>query len=154
VSQQTATPSAAAMRAAERTIVTDPADYDGMQEFVDAIAAIIDAEIKPLVEQVSSLRKVCAEAYQLAGLFADRIDNAKEALDNLSAAANGEPIPHETFLPVSIIDAQIAPLVEAMRNIPCSCVYGVPNPHKIPAWNLLSECLRCAALRRAEGGGE
>lgn len=46
------------------------------------------------------LRAVCAEAYQLAGM----LDAPVEALDNLIAAANGEPLPHETFLPVAVPD--------------------------------------------------
>ena len=39
---------------------------------------------------------MCAEAYQVVGT----IDNITvEVLDNLSAAANGEKIPHKSFLP-------------------------------------------------------
>lgn len=45
---------------------------------------------------ISLLMCVCAEAYQMAGA----LDASVPALDNLSAAANGETVlPHETFLP-------------------------------------------------------
>lgn len=54
------------------------------------------SELEELKQTVLGLRAVCAEAYQLAGAFGAPV----EALDNLSAAANGDPIPHETFLPV------------------------------------------------------
>ena len=43
---------------------------------------------------------VCAAAYQLAGA----VGAPEKALDNLAAAANGKPIPHATFLPVSAAD--------------------------------------------------
>jgi hypothetical protein len=50
--------------------------------------------------EIVKLRSVCAEAYQLAGLLSDHFGNPVLALDNLSAAAQGEPLPHKTFLPV------------------------------------------------------
>lgn len=49
-----------------------------------------------LYEEIIRLRSVCAEAYQLAGFY----DADVKALDNLIAAANGEPLPHESFLPI------------------------------------------------------
>jgi hypothetical protein len=53
------------------------------------------AEIRRLREEVETLRGVCAEAYQMAGAVGASV----EALDNLSAASEGKPLPHETFLP-------------------------------------------------------
>lgn len=57
---------------------------------------VIDGEFYALKAERDALRQVCAEAYQMAGA----IDAPIEALDNLSAAANGCPIPHKTFLPI------------------------------------------------------
>lgn len=48
-----------------------------------------------LLKEIAALRYVCAEAYQMAGACGASV----EAMDNLSAAANGEPLPHATFLP-------------------------------------------------------
>lgn len=58
------------------------------------------AKIADLEKQRDQLRAVCAEAYQLAGA----LDAPVEAMDNLSAAANGDPLPHATFLPVAVPD--------------------------------------------------
>ena len=59
-----------------------------------------DIRIRDLEQRVSVLEQVCAEAYQLAGA----VGAPEKALDNLAAAAGGEPIPHATFLPVSASD--------------------------------------------------
>ena len=53
-----------------------------------------------LEQRIADLQHVCAEAYQLAGA----VGAPEKALDNLAAAANGDPIPHATFLPVSATD--------------------------------------------------
>ena len=53
-----------------------------------------------LEQRIAVLQQVCAEAYQLAGAVGAPV----KALDNLSAAASGRPIPHATFLPVSAAD--------------------------------------------------
>ena len=53
-----------------------------------------------LEQRIAVLQQVCAEAYQLAGA----VGAPEKALDNLAAAANGKPIPHATFLPVSAAD--------------------------------------------------
>ena len=66
---------------------TDPITKD-MQESVTAIEA--------LLAERDALRLVCAEAYQMAGA----LNAPTKALDNLSAASAGAPLPHETFLPV------------------------------------------------------
>lgn len=59
-----------------------------------------NTRIRDLEQRVSILEQVCAEAYQLAGA----VGAPEKALDNLAAAAEGQPIPHATFLPVSAAD--------------------------------------------------
>ena len=56
--------------------------------------------IKDLEQRISILEQVCAEAYQLDGA----VGAPEKVLDNLAAAAQGVPIPHATFLPVSAAD--------------------------------------------------
>ena len=53
-----------------------------------------------LEQRIAVLEGVCGEAYQLAGA----VGAPEKALDNLSAAASGRPIPHDSFLPVSAAD--------------------------------------------------
>ena len=53
-----------------------------------------------LEQRISIIEQVCAEAYQLAGA----VGAPEEALDNLAAAADGKPVPHANFLPVSAAD--------------------------------------------------
>ena len=53
-----------------------------------------------LEQRIAILEQVCAEAYQLAGA----VGAPEKALDNLAAAADGRPVPHATFLPVSAAD--------------------------------------------------
>ena len=60
------------------------------------------SKVQALDARVKVLQRVCSEAYQLAGTVGAPV----EALDNLSAAANGEPIPHETFLPIRLEDCE------------------------------------------------
>ena len=64
-----------------------------------------------LEQRVAVLQQVCAEAYQLAGA----VGAPEKALDNLAAAANGEPIPHATFLPVSAADCDELADAETVR---------------------------------------
>lgn len=52
--------------------------------------------MRDVEQRVDDLEQVCAEAYILAGA----VDAPERVLDNLWAAAAGEPIPHATFLPV------------------------------------------------------
>jgi hypothetical protein len=59
--------------------------------------------------QINRLRRDCAEVYQVMGAMiaaAGMADHpqAIKALDNLSAAANGQPRPHEDLLPFQIGD--------------------------------------------------
>ena len=59
-----------------------------------------DRRMQDLEQRIAVLEQVCAEAYQLAGA----VGAPEKALDNLAAAAEGKPIPHATFLPVSVAD--------------------------------------------------
>lgn len=58
--------------------------------------------LKDLEQRISILEQVCAEAYQLAGT----VGAPEKVLDNLAAAAQGTPVPHATFLPVSAADCE------------------------------------------------
>lgn len=53
-------------------------------------------QLAALQRRVDDLARVCAEAYQFAG----EVGAPERVLDNLSAAAEGQPIPHESMLPV------------------------------------------------------
>ncbi len=53
--------------------------------------------IAALQRRVNDLERVCAEAYQFAGT----VGAPERVLDNLSAGAEGQPIPHESILPVT-----------------------------------------------------
>lgn len=61
----------------------------------DDVARRVDECIALRTER-DSLRLACGEAYQMAGV----LGAPTNALDNLSAASTGAPLPHETFLPV------------------------------------------------------
>ena len=54
-------------------------------------------EVADLQLEIERLRRVCAEAYQLAGT----VGAPERVLDTLAAAAAGRPLPHESFLPVA-----------------------------------------------------
>ena len=63
--------------------------------------------------ELDRLREVCDEAYRMAG----QIGAAERILDNLSDAANGRPLRHETFLPVTDDDfSELATLKELLRK--------------------------------------
>lgn len=85
------------------------------------------AKIADLEKQRDQLRAVCAEAYQLAGALGAPV----EALDNLSAAANGDPLPHATFLPVAVPDvvAQRDQLLAALEKIKADLKIDDPLSH-------------------------
>jgi len=53
-----------------------------------------------LRRRVEALERVCAEAYQLAGVIGAPV----RVLDNLAAAADGLPLPHDSFLPIALED--------------------------------------------------
>jgi hypothetical protein len=72
--------------------------------------------------ELDQLRGVCAEAYQFAGAY----DAPIEVLDNLSAAANGLPLPHKSFLPVMDSEAvaqrdRLLAIVERFASIMDGC---------------------------------
>lgn len=75
--------------------------------------------VRPVVENLEAerdaLRNVCAEAYQLAGA----LDAPIEAPDNLSAASMGQPLPHESFLPV-VANDRIAQQQAGTHPAPCA----------------------------------
>ena len=73
-----------------------------------------DMRIRDLEERILVLERVCAEAYQLAGA----VGAPAKALDNLVAGAEGEPIPHATFLPVSAADCDELVRAEQVRAAP------------------------------------
>jgi hypothetical protein len=59
-----------------------------------------------LIREVEKLRCVCAEAYQVVGALSlyvpDDYAPIVAVLDNLSDAADGEPLRHPSFLPFSL----------------------------------------------------
>jgi hypothetical protein len=61
--------------------------------------------IKALTREVERLRRDCYEAYQIVGIaLMDPVtphtqDDVERVLDNLGAAANGDPRPHDDLLP-------------------------------------------------------
>ena len=75
---------------------------------IDAMADTGNRE--GLRAEVERLRRVCAEAYQFAG----EVGAPERVLDNLAAAAEGRPLPHESFLPVSADEC--APLPRRSRS--------------------------------------
>ena len=55
--------------------------------------------------EIDRLRRDCAEAYQVIGCLAGDFfndDAVIRAMDNLFAAANGDPRPHEDLLPFEL----------------------------------------------------
>lgn len=56
----------------------------------------LEKAVDALVSERDALREVCAEAYQFAGAY----DAPEAVLDKLSAAANGDEIPKESYLPI------------------------------------------------------
>ena len=78
------------------------------------VVADRDMRIRNLEQRISILEQVCGEAYQLAGA----VGAPEKALDNLAAAAAGEPIPHATFLPVSAADCDELARGDKRRTTP------------------------------------
>lgn len=80
------------------------ADANSSPEAVERLRSRKVAKL--LADEVRRLREDCAEAYQVCGaamLCPGEVkwtdDDAVRVLDNLSAAANGEPRPHDDLLP-------------------------------------------------------
>ena len=65
----------------------------------------LKAELASAKAEIERLREDCAEAYQVMGslLIGEPVkwsdEDAQRALDNIVAAANGEPRPHDDLLP-------------------------------------------------------
>lgn len=79
---------------------------DGPNAALLVAAPELLAANRALQAEVDRLRRDCAEAYQVCGgaLLGDdgkfwTDDDAERVLDNLSAAASGEPRPHDDLLP-------------------------------------------------------
>lgn len=72
--------------------------------------------ISGVIAERDALRNVCAEAYQMAGA----LNAPVEALDNLSAASMGKPLPHASFLPVVApaepVNTRLLTALKACRN--------------------------------------
>ncbi len=51
--------------------------------------------LEAAVQELTHLRQLCAEVYQVAGA----LGAAPRVLDNLWAAADGKPLPHASLLP-------------------------------------------------------
>lgn len=81
--------------------------FGAMQRLIGAKANAIVCELAKMTTdaELERLRQDCGEAYQVigAGMLGEPVTYAQadveRALDNLSAAANGEPRPHEDLLP-------------------------------------------------------
>ena len=70
---------------------------------LNEIAERVENEMAALRAENKRLRSVCGEAYQLAGA----IEAPVNALDNLSDAASGHPLRHDTFLPILDTDCGV-----------------------------------------------
>ena len=95
-------------------------DFESKGEFVARVRAVLGKDpslhVSEIRKERDSLRLVCSEAYQMAGT----LNAPTKALDNLSAASAGAPLPHETFLPVE------APQIdrEKARDAIAECLGG------------------------------
>ena len=71
---------------------TDRSPYnDSMKQACREVPGHEGREQKRLLVEIEQLRALCAAAYQVAGAC----DASMEMLDNLWAAANGQPLPHD-----------------------------------------------------------
>jgi hypothetical protein len=74
----------------------------------------VATEIEQLRTRLAALAGVCAEAYQLAGA----VGAPAHVLDQLHAAADGKPLPHATFLPITPEDcAEIADVRALLQQV-------------------------------------
>jgi hypothetical protein len=87
-----------------KKISTVQAPADSQERLIEALETNTFSSGGPLSE-IERLRRDCAEAYQVigAGMLLAPVpytqDDVARALDNLSAAANGDPRPHDDLLP-------------------------------------------------------
>lgn len=83
--------------------------------------------------EIKRLREDCAEAYQVVGALAGKRFNdadVEKALDNLVAAANGTPRPHDDLLPFSHLpkaNDTTRELAEALRDLIDRYVQAIGN---------------------------
>ena len=76
------------------------------------LATFFDELIAELIAERDQLRNVCGEAYQMAGA----LGASTEAMDNLLAASEGDPLPHTTFLPHPASDVESSLSAEVDRK--------------------------------------
>ena len=107
------------VRKVTRHVMGSVLDPDALLADVRALATVTIADSPALDKlrvksaEIEELRDVCAEAYQLAGVIGAPL----AALDNLSSAAHGTPLLHETFLPARAEDCtEIAALKAEILN--------------------------------------
>ena len=72
------------------------------EETPDTERQRLTVEVEALRAQVEQLQRVCGEAYQFAGAVGAPV----QVLDNLAAAAAGQPLPHVSFLPIAAEECQ------------------------------------------------
>jgi hypothetical protein len=68
--------------------------------------------IAELERRIAALEDVCAEAYQFAGTIGAPV----RVLDRLDAAANGEPIPDGSMLPITAEECEAVAELRAMLD--------------------------------------
>lgn len=83
------------LREVAREMRKEDSSYD-WAEPIETAATALSEELRVAREETKRLKGVCSEAYQLAGA----IGAPSAVLDNLSDAAQGSPLRHETFLPI------------------------------------------------------
>lgn len=116
-----------------------------MEQRVAELEQIMSEPLKRLVNERDQLRSVCAEAYQLAAA----LNAPVEALGNLSAAANGEQLPHATLLPVTAVADVVSQRDELLAALEALC-----DPEQTPSDGdpaVLREFAH-AAIAKAKGG--
>ncbi len=90
------------------------------------------AEAASMARELVELRALCDEIYQVVGVLAHQVDvfstpEVERAMNNLVAASNGSPLPHETLLPFGVKAAgPVMPDVpsDVMRDIVEDCLSG------------------------------
>lgn len=63
-----------------------------------------------LRRRVEALERVCAEAYQFAGVVGAPV----RVLDTLAAAADGLPLPHDSMLPITADECDVTHTLTAL----------------------------------------
>lgn len=84
-----------------------PSD-DGLRDILsDDDAWVTRGEIQEMARELVELRALCGEVYQVVGVLAHQADvfstpEVERAMNNLVAASNGSPLPHDTLLPFGV----------------------------------------------------